>query len=140
MNTVSTELMAWHEHFAACVRARNFEGGRALFAPDCKCFGTYAEFVADWDRLLQTQWIPTWSSTHSFHFMPESFNILSSPDGLLACVLALWESTGVDSQGQTFPRRGRCTTVLRRIVDDSGTWLAVHTHYSLSPAGEQIAV
>jgi ketosteroid isomerase-like protein len=136
MNALHDELMAWHEHFSACVRARNFEGGRALFAPDCQCFGTCAEFAADWERLLQTQWIPTWSSTHSFHFLAAPFEVVLSNDGSLACVLTLWESTGIGPEGKTFPRRGRCTTVLRRPGPRPLGWLAVHTHYSLTPHGE----
>jgi ketosteroid isomerase-like protein len=136
MNTVKAELMAWHEHFAACVRARNFEGGRAQFAPDCQCFGTCAEFAADWERLLQTQWIPTWSSTNAFHFLNAPFEVILSKDGSLACVLALWESEGIGPDGKTFPRRGRCTTVLRRADANPKIWVAVHTHYSKTPSGE----
>jgi hypothetical protein len=133
MRTVHEQLLTWHKQFAECVRTRNFEGGRLMFSPSCQCFGTCAEFAADWERLLQTQWIPTWSSTHSFRFLAEPFEVILSDDRLLACVLTLWESKGIDSDGKTFPRRGRCTTVLRRDGSESTSWLAVHTHYSRTP-------
>ncbi len=136
MNTIKAELIAWHEQFAACVRGKDFEAARALFAPECQGFGTCVEFAADREHLLKTQWIPTWSSTHSFHFLPAPFEIILSKDGSLVCVLALWESQGVNPKGATFPRRGRCTTVLRRADANSTTWVAMHTHYSKTPDGD----
>ncbi len=136
MNTVNTQLKTWHRQFAACVRAKDFEGGRVMFAPDCQCFGTCADFAPNWEHLLQTQWIPIWSTTRSFRFLASPFEIILSNDGLLACVLTLWESKGIRPDGRTFPRRGRCTTVLRRDGIKSKTWLAVHTHYSKAPSSK----
>jgi ketosteroid isomerase-like protein len=133
--SVTAELKAWHEDFAACVRNRDFAGGHALFAPECRGFGTCTEFAADLGGLAQNQWLPVWGSTHSFHFLPAPFEVILSPDGLLACVLALWESKGIGPDGADFPRRGRCTTVLRPSGIVSPKWLAVHTHYSKTPNG-----
>jgi ketosteroid isomerase-like protein len=131
------QLLNWHKQFARCVRAKDFEGGRALFSPDCQCFGTCAEFAKNWKRLMQTQWVPIWSSTRSFRFLASPFEVILSDDGLLACVLTLWESKGVGPDGKLFPRRGRCTTVLRQDGSKSKTWLAVHTHYSRTPNSKQ---
>jgi len=133
--SVKAELKAWHERFAGCVRARDFAGGSALFAAESRGFGTCTEFTADLDCLRQNQWGPVWSSTHSFHFLPEPFEVILSPDGLLACVFTLWESKGISPDGTDFPRRGRCTTVLRRSEVEAPKWVAVHTHYSKTPGG-----
>ena len=107
-----------------------------MFAPNCRCFGTRVEFAQNCERLMQAQWAPIWSNTRSFRFLAAPFEIILSDDGLLACVLALWESKGIGPGGKTFPRRGRSTTILRRDGRQSTKWLAIHTHYSKTPNGE----
>jgi ketosteroid isomerase-like protein len=134
MNSVKDELLSWHERFAACVRAGDFHGGRALFAPDCKSFGTCAGFAASREDLMQQQWQRVWPATRHFHFLREPFEIILSGDNKLACVLAFWESEGITPDDVVFPRRGRCTTILRR-EGNGGNWLAMHTHYSKMPDG-----
>lgn len=136
MTRINSELLAWHEQFAACVRDGDFAGGRALFAPDCKGFGTVTEFAAGLDRLITDQWRHVWPDTRGFHFLPEPFEVILSADRSQACVLALWESHGSQPDGTTFPRRGRCTTLLQRSPASPTKWLAAHTHYSKTPDGE----
>jgi hypothetical protein len=133
MNTVRLQLQTWHKRFAGYVRARDFEGGLKLFDPDCRCFGTLIEFAENRERLLQSQWLPVWSGTRSFSFLAAPFEVILSGDRRLACVLTLWESKGVAAGKKTFLRRGRCSTVLRRVNGKSARWLAVHTHFSLKP-------
>jgi ketosteroid isomerase-like protein len=133
---VKSELLAWHDRFAACVRDRDFAGGSALVAPGCVGFGTFVEFAAGRDRLIRDQWTPVWSTTHGFHFLPEPFECIVSPDGALACVATCWESSGHRLDGGEFLRRGRCTTLLERGGGNPTGWVAVHTHYSKSPAAE----
>jgi ketosteroid isomerase-like protein len=136
MKTVRTQLLAWHKEFARCVRARDFASGRAMFSPACQCFGTRIEFAENSEHLMQSQWVPIWSSTRSFRFLAAPFEVILSDDGSIACVLTLWESSGIGPDGKTFPRRGRCTTVLRRDESHSTKWLAIHTHYSRTPNGK----
>src|SRR5256886_2118900 len=52
-----------------------------------------------------------------------------------AWVAAPWDSRGVRPDGTTFPRPGRLTVVLAR---REGRWLAVHTHFSLTPSSTQL--
>ena len=133
---VKSELLAWHERFAACVRGRDFAGGSALFAPECQGFGTFVEHAVGRDCLMWNQWRPVWSATRAFHFLPESFECIVSLDRSLACVLALWESFGTGPDEVEFRRRGRCTTLLRRAKEHPAGWIALHTHYSKTPMGE----
>lgn len=126
----------WLESFAACVRARDFEGGRALFAPQVHGFGTLTPVVEDRQALHDWQWLPTWVRTREFRFEPATVRLLTSPDGCQAVVMAMWSSEGVDRPDHwglqpPYARRGRATIVLRRQLD--GSWLAFHTHFSLIP-------
>ncbi len=47
-----------------------------------------------------------------------------------AWIAAPWTSRGTRADGTTFPRPGRCTIAFER---RDGRWLAVHTHFSLTP-------
>lgn len=135
MKTITTEdataVRKWLDHFAACVRARDIDAGKALFDPGVLAFGTRAESAQGLDELAERQWRPIWTSTSGFHFVDESVSVIESDDGSLAVALARWESTGFDAGQKPFGRRGRCTIALRRDPVGAAGWRAVHTHFSM---------
>jgi ketosteroid isomerase-like protein len=122
------EVEQWLDRFAACVRARDYSGGRELFADDVVGFGTYTPYADGLDELVQNQWEPVWSATRDFRFDLAGARVQTRGD--LAWVAAGWSSTGIRRSGHTFERRGRVTIVLRR---DPAGWSAVHTHLSHNP-------
>lgn len=122
-------LRAWLRALQACVRARDFDAGRRLFAPDVLAFGTVADFVEGVDRVMERQWLRVWPSIRDFTIrIDEARGAIERDQGWVA---APWDSLGVRPDGTTFPRPGRLTTVLVRSQD---RWLAVHTHFSLTPS------
>ncbi|HEX5219868.1 MAG TPA: nuclear transport factor 2 family protein [Verrucomicrobiae bacterium] len=129
-------VFGWLEEFAACVRNRDLERGRQLFDPGVRSFGTRAEDARDLSDLLTRQWTRVWFNTRGFRFLEETIEELASEDGSQVCVLALWESEGLTAEGRPFRRRGRCTVVLRRRDADATGYVAVHTHFSKTPADE----
>jgi ketosteroid isomerase-like protein len=122
----SAAARAWLDRFAERVRARDLEGGRAMFAPDCISFGTRAERAADLDELVARQWAPIWTTTSGFAFDDDAEE-LAGGDQLV--VLTRWRLTGDGPEGP-FPRRGRATIVL---VPGEDGLDAVHTHFSVTP-------
>ncbi|MBI3637372.1 MAG: nuclear transport factor 2 family protein [Candidatus Rokubacteria bacterium] len=118
-------LTAWQER----VRAVDFAGGRALCAPDVFGFGTYAEFVDGLDAVEAGQWRHIWSTIRDFTIDAERARGAIAGDR--AWVAAMWTSRGTRPDGSTFPRPGRCTVAFER---RDGRWLAVHTHFSLTPS------
>jgi ketosteroid isomerase-like protein len=126
----------WLEEFAACVRNRDLHHGRELFDPRVRSFGTRAEDAHDLGDLVERQWSRVWFNTRGFRFLDETIEEISSEDGSQVCVLALWKSEGLASDGKTFVRRGRCTVVLRRCDSDPTRYVAVHTHFSKTPPDE----
>lgn len=126
----------WLTEFAACVQNRDLNRGRKLFSPDVRAFGTRAEDARGLDDLLQRQWSRVWFDTRGFRFIEDTVQALAAADNSLVCVLARWESTGVDAAGRTFARRGRCTVCLRRADDHPAGYIAEHTHFSKIPPDE----
>lgn len=124
---------AWMEEFAACVRRRDIDAGRRLFDPACSSFGARAERLGDLDDLVARQWHPTWTTTRGFVLVDDSLSAAPSDDGSLVVAMALWTSDGVRDDRTTFPRRGRCTVVLRADAEARHGLLAIHTHFSLDP-------
>ena len=124
---------AWFEAFAACVRAEDMEGGRRLFDPDCASFGARAERLIGVDDLVARQWHPTWTSTRDFAAVPGTVAVETAADGTVVVLTALWGSEGVQDDGSTFDRRGRCTIILRADGAAPHGLRAVHSHFSLSP-------
>lgn len=129
--SVPSDVAAWLERFAACVRARDFAAAEALVAPDVQAFGTRAEHADGRAELRARQWAAVWPRTDGFRFHERPRVIHLAGDGSLACVAATWESEGIEGDRRV-ARRGRCTIVLRRERDG---WRAVHTHFSRSPGG-----
>src|SRR2546427_12456824 len=58
----------WLRTFEAAVRARDFVGGRELFAADAMAFGTWARAVAGLDNIVREQWQNVWPRIRNFHF------------------------------------------------------------------------
>lgn len=127
----AVDAIAWLEAFAARVRARDIDGGRALFSDACHSFGTRGEVLDGLDDLVERQWRPTWMTTQGFTFESSTIRVELAADGSLAVATACWASDGLHPDGTTFPRRGRATLVLARRED--GAPIAVHSHFSESP-------
>jgi catechol 2,3-dioxygenase-like lactoylglutathione lyase family enzyme/ketosteroid isomerase-like protein len=121
-------LRAWLEALQRCVRAGDFESGRALCAPGLIAFGTVAPFVEGLEAVMQQQWRRVWPNIRDFTIRLD--DLRGEVDGDRAWVAARWDSLGLRADGSTFPRPGRLTIQFRR---QDGAWLATHTHFSLSP-------
>lgn len=131
--------MDWLEHFADCVRAQDFDGGRALFAPQARGFGTVVERAVGLLQLEEGQWRQIWPNTQDFRLIETSREVFVSADGSQACVLALWESEARADEASgrpAFHRRGRCTLLLERADGSPYGWRAIHSHFSKRPTGE----
>lgn len=118
----------WLLAFAARVRARDFEGGRALCLPDMIAFGTFAPVVQGVDRVIEEQWRQVWPTIRDFTIRVADAR--GAVVGDHAWVATPWDSLGIRADGTTFARPGRLTIVLER---RDGRWLARHTHFSLTP-------
>jgi ketosteroid isomerase-like protein len=124
-------LRAWLGAWQDRVRAVDFEGGRALCAPDLVAFGTVAPFVEGLDAVMAAQWTHVWPNIRDF-----TIRVADARGEILgdrAWVAAPWDSRGVHPDGRTFSRPGRCTVILAR---REGRWLATHTHFSLTPRAD----
>lgn len=119
----------WLTALQRCVRAVDYAAARPLFAPDVRAFGTYAEIVDGLDALERDQWRAVWPTIREFAFRLDAACCVGN-DTILGVVVP-WDSLGVRADGSTFSRPGRATLVL---VRRGGTWVAIHTHFSLAPA------
>lgn len=123
------QVREWLRALQACVRTRDFDGGRRLCAPDTIAFGTVADFVEGVDQVMERQWRRVWPNIRDFTIRIDEAR--GAVQGDEAWVAAPWDSRGVRPDGTTFPRPGRLTVVFAR---RQGRWLAVHTHFSLTPS------
>ena len=123
----------WLQTFEAAVRARDFAGGRTLFAADAVAFGTWARAVAGLDNIVREQWQNVWPRIRGFRFEPD-VRVRAVGDSAWIAGGWLTEVTGPDGRPVTRPGRG--TFVLER---RQGTWLAVHSHFSLLPSQSESA-
>jgi hypothetical protein len=119
------QVTAWLDTFAQCVRERDTERARPLFADDCFSYGTRITEADGLDMLVEHQWTPIWNSTSGFDFDAASIRTRASDDGSLVMVAARWSSHGAHL------RHGRCTFLLRGGADQL---VAVHSHFSLVPS------
>ncbi len=119
---------AFLEDMQACVRTVDFERAHTLFAEDVVSFGTYATVVNGRDRLEHEQWRNVWPNIRNFTFRLEALRCLGGTSGI--CLVVPWDSLGRDADGNTFERPGRATLLL---VERESHWVAVHSHFSLSP-------
>lgn len=119
----------WLTALQDCVRAIDFARARPLFADDVVSFGTHATIVTGREALERDQWRQVWPRIRDFTFQLDQARCLGGGDGLV--VVVPWDSLGRRSDGSSFVRPGRATVALAR---EDGRWVAVHTHFSLSPA------
>ena len=133
MTTPAETPEQWLQTFEAAVRARDFSGGRTLFAQDAVAFGTWARAVAGLDNIMREQWQNVWPRIRDFHFEPGA-HVHRSGDSAWIAGGWLTEVTGPDGRAVTRPGRG--TFVLER---RGGKWLAVHSHFSLLPSQSEAA-
>lgn len=117
----------WLRTFEAAVRARDFAAGRTMFAEDAVAFGTWARAVAGLDNIVREQWHNVWPRIRDFRFDADA-RVRTS--GNSAWIAAGWQTEATAPDGRPFTRPGRGTFVLER---RNGTWLAVHSHFSLLP-------
>lgn len=120
------EVRDWLRRFETAVRGRDFEAGRAMFAPEAVAFGTRAEMVRGLEGIIAEQWRHVWPHIHDFRLG----DAVVHATGDVAWVALPWQTTrpGHDASGAA--RRGRGTFVLQRRDDG---WRAVHSHFSLVP-------
>src|SRR5213083_2420505 len=118
----------WLRTFEATVRARDFAGGRTMFAADAVAFGTWARAVAGLDNIVREQWQNVWPRIRDFHFEND---VYVHSTGNSAWIAGGWTTEVTGPDGRPFSRPGRGTFVLER---RGGKWLAVHSHFSLLPA------
>jgi ketosteroid isomerase-like protein len=125
-------LREWLAAWQACVRAGDFEGGRRLCASEMLAFGTRAEIADGLDAVVEHQWRHVWPVIRDFTVQVDEARGAVTGDS--AWVAAPWHSLGTRQDGTTFRRPGRLTIAFQR---RAGRWLAVHTHFSLSPAPDR---
>ena len=118
----------WLTSMQECVRTLDYARARTLFAEDVMAFGTRAGMVAGRAALEREQWSQTWPRIRDFTFRLDELELYGGDHGL--CVMAPWDSLGVQADGATAPRPGRATILLAPRGND---WLAVHSHFSLLP-------
>jgi ketosteroid isomerase-like protein len=123
----------WLHTFEAAVRARDFAAGRTMFADDAVAFGTWARAVAGLDNIVREQWHNVWPRIRGFRFDADAC-VRASGD--TAWIAAGWQTEATGPDGRPFSRPGRGTFVLER---RAGTWLAVHSHFSLLPSQSDTA-
>lgn len=124
----------WLDRFSQCVRDRNFDAGRAMFAADVTGFGTWTGRMDGLEMLVARQWRNVWPRTCGFEFDLEEVVGGSAADGSTAWAAATWFSFALNPDGSAgFRRTGRATFAFRR---EHGRLLAVHSHFSLDPAGK----
>ena len=128
------ELRGWFRALERCVDQVDYEtAARELFAPDVIGFGTRARLVEGLDGLRTEQWSRVWPNIRDFRFDLEGMRAGAAPGGgppELAWAVTTWSSTGFDDAGRPFERPGRATVLFRR---QGERWLALHTHFSLTP-------
>jgi len=122
-------LHQWLETFSSYVRDVDYTSARPLFHPDVLAFGTHNDVIPGIDQWIKTQWDNVWPKTSDFRFTLQHAQVLASPDGRMAIVIAPWTSTGYHEDGKPFPRPGRATMVFSKYDDG---WLCAHSHMSLN--------
>ncbi|MHB8648017.1 MAG: YybH family protein [Thermomicrobiales bacterium] len=125
----AAELRDWLEAFAACVRARDFDGARTMIADDVISFGTKAAMVEGREALIAQQWRQIWPTIQDFAFDLDTLHCHRADD--TAWAVLTWTSRGFRPDGTPFPRPGRATFTF---AHRDGGWLATHTHFSLFPS------
>lgn len=121
----------WLRDWETCIRAIDFDAGRAMFEDQVVSFGTFAVVAHGLDELDEQQWRRTWPFIDDFRFDHDTVDVLLSPDRQMATLVVIWSSLGQSRDGDSFVRPGRATIVIRRDTP-GGDWRGVHTHFSLN--------
>ena len=87
----------WLRTFEAAVRARDFAGGRELFASDAMAFGTWARAVAGLDNIVREQWQNVWPRIRGFAFEPKP---VVRTNGDSAWIAVGWQSEATGPDGK----------------------------------------
>lgn len=124
-NAAATE---WFERLGKNCAAVDYDGTQVIFADDVVSFGTKADIVSGLMPLRQNQWEQIWGNIEGFKINTDTIH--SGGDAHQAWGVATWTSTGFHEDGTSYNRPGRVTTILER---RDGTWVSVHTHFSLNP-------
>jgi ketosteroid isomerase-like protein len=122
-------VRGWFRELESQVQAVDFAAARRLFRDDFIAFGTFSDFVERQPEIEQKQWRNVWPTIDDFVWR-DDIRALVSPDRLFAVGLAVFDSTGYNPDGSTFPRAGRATVSLVRSAT-SEPFVANHTHMSL---------
>ena len=133
MTTSPATPEEWLRTFEAAVRARDFDAGRTMFAQDAVAFGTWARAVSGLDNIVREQWQNVWPRISGFRF-DGTAHVRTAGD--TAWIASGWQTEATGPDGRPFARPGRGTFVLER---RGGTWLAVHSHFSLLPSQSETA-
>jgi ketosteroid isomerase-like protein len=121
-------LRDWLRRWQACVRAVDFESGRAMCAPEIVAFGTVVPMAEGIEDVMAGQWHKVWANIREFTVHDErARGAIAGEHGWVATT---WDSRGTRADGTTFRRPGRLTIAF---VRRDGRWLASHTHFSLIP-------
>ena len=120
----------WFARWGDCVANLDFDTARTMFLPSVVGFGTFKDIVHGLDALERGQWRSIWPTIEDFAFDLDSLEVLFSPDSRQAVAIVTWHSTGIDTDGNRFPRPGRATVVMER---RSEGWQVIHTHFSVTP-------
>lgn len=132
MKNSSPEILGWLKTFEQCVQDENYLAARALFHPDCYCFGSKAKRTFSLEDLIENQWKKIWPNIQDFCFDFELLQYRVSESEDLATVVCPWHSVGFHADGRSYPRDGRVTLIFLKDPTHR-RWLAYHTHYSLNP-------
>ena len=124
-----SRIRRWFDRLSHHVRAVDFAGARAIFAPDMIAFGTFTDFMVGREKVEAEQWRNVWPHIDNFRWRPD-IRAIVSPDRLTAMGMAIFDSTGYTADGNSYSRPGRASVVFcrPRIGED---WVALHTHMSL---------
>ena len=117
------------EQYCATV---DYDGAERIFAEDVVSFGTTMDIVRGRKALRRGQWESIWGNISNFKMDLDNIHASGTED--LAWGVVTWTSVGFDGSHQPFYRPGRATVTLER---RDGTWLAVHSHFSLYPGTPQ---
>ncbi len=123
------QWFALMERYCASV---DYDAAERIFAEDVVSFGTAMSIVRGRKALREGQWESIWGNITDFKMELE--NVHAGGGGNQAWGVVSWVSTGYDCDHRPFNRPGRATVALEL---RDGVWLAVHTHFSLSPGTPQ---
>ncbi len=127
MTSDERALQAWFTELARCVNDTDFPAGRRLFADDIVSFGTFTTLMHGLEDYATQQWPHVWPHVQHFRFATDMHIRIV---GDTAWAVATWDSEGINADGTTFDRPGRTTMIFDK---RHGTWVGVHSHFSLSP-------